>query len=238
MFEKTRAFSTVRLGRRSSIDTSKTSTKSPATKNLRRRSLDFLRSVSSRRVLRFDSHDTCEETSVCSSADSTLIPTPLRLLESELGGESPSTTPVPVTVPSVVSGAQANAFLDKVQSSIYEQQNRISILNQSIQQQTGIAKGRYVNGNATGDCLAMKKVKKLERERQLALRAMNMAMDAAVEIQVAMHRATAVGTTAPLRIEIGEHGKILANVQHMLLEKETEIRVSRKKLLELVEALF
>lgn len=213
-----------------------TSTPTTRMHHHRRSSLDFLK-----KTVRFAD----DETSICSSSASTLVPTPLPPVETERGNVMQhSSTPVSP----ILSGQGANKFLEEVQSVVYEQQNRIGALNQSIYKQKGIAKGRYIHGNITGACLAMKKVKRIERERNLTLSAMDLAMEAAVEIKVAMHKA-ATATTSKIagrpsslsccyRVNIGSHGRVLARVQHIMLEKETALPLGRKQLVKLVEELL
>ena len=149
-------------------------------------------------------------------------------------------------VPRILSGQAANLFLTEVQNAIYEQQSRISVLNQSILQQHGIAKGRYLGGNVTGACLAMKKAKKMERERNLTLQAMDLAMQAAVEIQVSMHSAgaraaaAATGDANPpcYRVDIGDYCKVLTRIHHIMLERDADLILGRKLLVEMVEKLL
>lgn len=240
--EKTKYFAP-KMGRRGSNDTSSSrktvdsSSKKGTTRSNRRLSLEFLRQLSGRRLVAAE----CDETSICSSSASTLVPTPLPLLESEIANSS-SSSPQSKSVSSVLSGQEANKFLEQVQSAVYQHQNRIGVLNKTIPQQVSIAKGRYLHGNSTGACLAMKKAKKMERERNLTIQAMNMAMDAVVEIQVAMHQASSravAGTNrhVVVRVDIGQHCKVLAKIQHLLLEKEMELKMSRKDLLSLVQGL-
>lgn len=233
------------MGRRGSNDTSSSrktvdsSSKKGTTTSNRRLSLEFLRQLSGRRLVAAE----CDETSTCSSSASTLVPTPLPLLESEIANSSSSSSSLKSkSVSSVLSGQEANKFLEQVQSAVYQHQNRIGVLNKIIPQQVSIAKGRYLHGNSTGACLAMKKAKKMERERNLTIQAMNLAMDAVVEIQVAMHQATSravAGTNCHVvvRVDIGQHCRVLAKIQHLLLEKEMDLKMSRKDLLSLVQGL-
>ena len=208
----------------------------------RRNSLDFIKKHTSRKQAASVVDD---ETSECSSSASTLVPTPLPLLATEQPRQEHvnlhATDAAPQPVHPILSARQANQFLEQVQSAIYEYQNRIGVLNQSIRQQTGIAKGRYVHGNGTGACLAMKKAKKLERERNLTIQAMDLALDAAVEIQMALHRAASRAATddCTFHVDIGASpAQVLFQTHRLLHAKHAEWRMGRQQLLDLVHELL
>lgn len=128
-------------------------------------------------------------------------------------------------------------FLAQVQSTVHEQKERICKLNQSITQQKGIAKGRYTADNITGACLAMKKVQRLQRERNLTLRAMKITMEAAVDLQVALHSAGARGDNVCL--DMGhQHADVLTRVREVMQQTEIPLPLGRADLVKMVEDLL
>jgi len=217
----------------------------------RRHSLDFIKNHRKQQQQQKQKqgykHTAQDDTSMCSSSASSLDPMPLPLLESERRNQKQfdgDHTPEPVQ--SILSVREADQFLKQIQITISDYQHRISVLNQSIRQQTAIAKGRYVNGNGTGACLAMKKAKKSEWERTLTIQAMDLVLEAAVEVQMAIHRASirsrnddASLSSLSFQVNIGvKSSQVLLHAYKTLLAKNTEMGMGRQQLLDDIQELF
>lgn len=234
MFERARYLAS-RIRRRHSVDGSSRSVVAPhkaqdndATKPMRHRrraSLD-MGTKPAGGIIREPSVMTLDidEISTCS------LTVASSLSQSEHGG-----TAVPTTS-SLFSCQVARAFLSQVQGTVREQKERIGMLNRSITQQKGIAKGRYTADNITGACLAMKKVQRLQRERNLTLRAMKIAMEAAVDLQVALH--TANTRASDTHLDIGHHATALARIRDVMQQNELPLPLERGELIKLVEDLL
>ena len=227
MFERARCFAS-RIRRRHSVDGSSQSAPQKAQANETTKPMKHRRRASlgmgkkpGRGIHREPSALTLDidENSICS------LTVASSLSQSEHGGGATSTV------------GPTSTLLAQVQSTVREQKEHICKLNQSITQQKGVAKGRYTADNITGACLAMKKVQRLQRERNLTLRAMKIAMEAAVDLQVALHSADARGDNVCL--DIGHHHvDVLARVREVMQQTETPLPLGRADLIKMVEDLL
>lgn len=141
---------------------------------------------------------------------------------------SPGSNPFLVkSPPTCMSNSMAQAFLDAIHKTIDEQKKREDTLNSLIHEQKNLAKARYVNENETGAFLSMKKVKKLQGERNRVSIAMDVALDAVVEIEAEMNRAKSLtilerganNKSLWFKVEVGEYAKVLKDVQTILQEE-------------------
>lgn len=145
----------------------------------------------------------------------------------------------------VLPNNKAQDFLRKVQSTIEEQTIREIALDKLIKDQKALAKTRYENENETGAFLAMKKVKKLEDERDRVVQAMDLAMDAAIAIESAISLAKSKAISERntetrsvwFMVDIGEQSRVLQEVQRALLDRVNDTAsFDREQLLARIES--
>lgn len=153
-------------------------------------------------------------------------------------------------VKAVLPVHQAQDLLDKIQNVVKEQQNQEANLNQLLEEQKELCKARYVNQNETGAILSMKRIHKLRTERERATQALDVALEAACDIETAIVNARTAafakrgieegpGKKLWFMVDIGENAHALQEVDFILHEMITEesSKLTRPLLLQHVKAL-
>ena len=149
-----------------------------------------------------------------------------------------------VVIPSILTEFEAHKLVQQIDGTLRTQRNREEELNDHIEEETTLAKARYLHGNETGAVLAMKKVNKLSQERVRVTIARDVASEALADIQAAMKRAKTnairrkgIEEAYSYEINIGEdNARILLEIQD-ILDGSLEVITDKKQLLQQVKEL-
>ena len=145
----------------------------------------------------------------------------------------------------VLPEQKAKEILVRIQRIFDEQKEREETLNKCIETHKELAKARYHNYNETGAILSVRKIKRLEAERSRVVQAMDVALDASMEIEGAISRAKTKAiaerdSTKSLwfLVEIGEQAQVVFKEVDRILHEDIKLDVmSNEEILQQLQAL-
>lgn len=128
---------------------------------------------------------------------------------------------------------QAKDFVKQIRQTIAAQNERAQVLDAWIEESKNLACMRLLNKNESGAIMAMKKVHKFTNERMRVTVALDLAEDAAVEVEAALEKAK--GKT----VDIGEeNASVLQEVHQVLCELDRAPPDMNDKLLQQIQELI